>query len=536
VAAYFGGKPFTMQRENAAEHTLPDETVTLAETLRAANFRTWAFTANAVIGTLPGFNQGFDEYHFVSSPQVLNSSIRDITDAIKRDYRHSSDREFIYVHTMDAHYPYRPPAPYGPMFVREGYSGPAVIEGAPVVDKERTPAASNLPYWDPHSWIDDPAIAYLSDLYDACVRFSDSQLENLLAALDFDPETDLLIVTADHGEQFYELGWWSHFETLTPMETHVPLIIHGNGYAPRTVDGCVGLADLYPTILDLYDLPAPPDLFGHSLVEVLEGRNVPEHPVYAENSPKAGLSVAVTAGEYWYWMRLNRTQHEPWHAWPYEEYLFRYREDPGLQHNLVAQEPDVAAELNAKIREMNPRWAKFTRARIEGSDANVDRSENLMPGAMDALGGAGSVDAGSGPDGGWTVDTPARGFTCSIAGLKAGERYWFELPYTLESGGLRVVMNPVEYKRPGLGQVSYVWHRFLEAPAENEHFAVVVVPAADTIEFRLVFEPGTKGHIGKPELHALRADWVEHWPPPAEKWQYLENGEELERLKSLGYW
>jgi arylsulfatase len=535
VAGYFSGVPYSMIRQRAAEQGIPAETVTLAEALHDAGVRTLAYTSNAVLGNVEGFDQGFDEFRYIASPGKLVASIDEIIEDIESGYRRSGGREFIYVHTMDAHFPYRPPAPYGQMLATEPYAGKAVIEGKPVLDAQRTPATSSLPYWDPKGWVDAEAIRYLTELYDGCIRYTDARLAALLGAFDWDPETDVVILTADHGEQLYEKGWWSHFETLTPMEIRVPLIVNYAGFAARTIESSVSLLDLYPTLLELFGVPQPGQTTGRSLVSALRsGAELEPGLIYSENAPKAGLSVAVMTDELWYWMRLNRTQHEPWQVWPYEEYLFRFREDPLCANNLVAAAPEDADRLNGLLREFNPRWVAFTRDRIREPVDGVDLGENLLSEALALIGGNGRIFIGN--DEGWKADSPVPGVQAVATGIEPGERYLLLIPYTLTSGRIRVALSPAEFKRPGLGQVDYVWrHEIVTSGDASSLLSVVVVPVAETVEFRIVFDPGTRATVGDPELRRVVADWIEPWPEPADKWQDRDDTDELERLKALGY-
>jgi hypothetical protein len=62
----------------------------------------------------------------------------------------------------------------------------------------------------------------------------------------------LLVVTADHGEEFYEHGGLFHIGTLYDETTRVPLIIYRTGSAPKQVDSTATLYRVAPTILDFF--------------------------------------------------------------------------------------------------------------------------------------------------------------------------------------------------------------------------------------------------------------------------------------------
>jgi len=61
----------------------------------------------------------------------------------------------------------------------------------------------------------------------------------------------LLVVTADHGEEFREHGRVGHGSDVTREQIHVPLVIVDEGVTPGVHDGVTQHVDLVPTILSL---------------------------------------------------------------------------------------------------------------------------------------------------------------------------------------------------------------------------------------------------------------------------------------------
>lgn len=104
----------------------------------------------------------------------------------------------------------------------------------------------------PHAPYDKPERAYdfgdrLEDQYDEKLRYCDAHVGRLLAAVP--PET-IVIITADHGEEFGEHGGIGHGQTLHDEVIHVPLIIRWPGHEPRVETGLVGLDRIAPALLD----------------------------------------------------------------------------------------------------------------------------------------------------------------------------------------------------------------------------------------------------------------------------------------------
>lgn len=108
--------------------------------------------------------------------------------------------------------------------------------------------------------------------YLACISFSDHQVGKVLDALDNSPYRNNTIIAlwSDHG---YHMGEKNTFQkhSLWERASHVPLLIAGPGVARgQHCDRIVSLLDMYPTLLDMCDLPANPANEGRSLVPLLE--------------------------------------------------------------------------------------------------------------------------------------------------------------------------------------------------------------------------------------------------------------------------
>ena len=65
------------------------------------------------------------------------------------------------------------------------------------------------------------------------------------------PDDTLLIITADHGEEFGEHGQYSHHsDKYIPELTHVPLVISGPGIIPQTITEKVTTMSIATTIIE----------------------------------------------------------------------------------------------------------------------------------------------------------------------------------------------------------------------------------------------------------------------------------------------
>src|SRR5207245_5056344 len=81
----------------------------------------------------------------------------------------------------------------------------------------------------------------------------------------------IVVVTADHGEEFHEHGGAYHGSSLYDEQVRVPLFFVVRGLAARRVGPPVDLVDLAPTILGLLRVEAPGRMRGHDLRPLLAG-------------------------------------------------------------------------------------------------------------------------------------------------------------------------------------------------------------------------------------------------------------------------
>lgn len=158
---------------------------------------------------------------------------------------------FAFLNLYDAHRPYLPPAPFDTLFQTPG------VPKVPRIAREHAD--------EPR----DPRRARgAEDAYDSAIAALDAALGGLFRELEARGAlaNTIVIVTADHGEEFLEHGVWDHGNTLYLTAVHVPLLIFtpdGDG-AGTTVTAPVALTDLPATIMELAGLPG--DAFpGRSL-------------------------------------------------------------------------------------------------------------------------------------------------------------------------------------------------------------------------------------------------------------------------------
>jgi len=181
--------------------------------------------------------------------------------------------------------------------------------------------------------------------YDEMVLYADAAVSDYLDWLQRTGRLEhaIVVITSDHGESF-EHGTFLHGgPTLYEGMIRVPLLIHLPGQKEGARITQVGEeADLLPTLLDLVGRTAPSWTDGVSLKPAIEGRILPERYVYSMNLESARIfdlisngTVSIRDENFKYVVRLAL----------HEESLYRYREDPLEEHNLIASNPEIAARF-----------------------------------------------------------------------------------------------------------------------------------------------------------------------------------------------
>jgi arylsulfatase A-like enzyme len=273
VASLFTGLHPERHRNNPFGAALSPDLDTLAETVRAAGWRTAAISFNPGIRSELAYDQGFDEFdEFLGR----SADYPDTEEMVARVgawlERRPEGPFFLYLQPMNVHGPYRVPKEHQGVLLGRPPSREFRYYQGYMHDILRNGKVELRPQV-PKSYVES-----LVDKYDTAVRYTTDQLDLLFTMLDrADLFRDaLIIVTADHGEELFDHGGFSHGYTLHREVLHVPLYIKLPGQTEGGVEGSAAtLMDIMPTILDVLDIPVDRDFDGRSLLPLLEGRAEP---------------------------------------------------------------------------------------------------------------------------------------------------------------------------------------------------------------------------------------------------------------------
>ncbi|KAB2958319.1 MAG: sulfatase [Thermoanaerobaculia bacterium] len=333
----------------------------LAEEMKQLGYQTHAVVANAALARDFYFDQGFDTYIETwevapREPGLDPTGAEAVTDLAEATVdRMSEDRPFfLWVHYVDPHEPYTPPAPFDDLFQGDEHSG-APVE-VPVSRRNTRQSWNGIGRKQVIEGRTD--LPFYVARYDAEIRYVDGEIARLLEALRRRGFYDrmLTVMTSDHGESLGEHNYWfDHgmfgFQTCL----HVPLVVRFPGLARAGVDAApVELVDLAPTILEIAGkrLREGGWMRGRSLLPRLRGEAPPARPVaFAEAgySSRDGWIRVATDGRFTLHRLLDRADRRRVAHADVEYALFDLAADPGETRDVAGLHAVDLARLRAAL-------------------------------------------------------------------------------------------------------------------------------------------------------------------------------------------
>ncbi len=331
--------------------SLKDRLVTVAELLQAEGFRTAAIGRNSNLAASFGFDQGFDFFRmYLGSGETINPSVgsrvldslglgltRPSTDQlsisaaqwIRRNHRRPF---FFWLHIFDPHAPYAPPRRWLEEETHEdGFTSfddlSKVRQGTRVLrapDKRRVKA-----------------------LYDAEVRYVDRAVGELLGTMKelriYD--SSLVVLSSDHGEEFFEHGGMSHGHTLYDELLRVPLLVKLPFSRPTgDVEVDVSTESVTPTILDVAGVEADAGIFS-----------APSLSPLWDGSASSGWKVPILSSGLLHFENRVSFVHDGWKYIRFDESgaeeLYRLDLDPGERRSVVGEDEEMLQDARSALSE-----------------------------------------------------------------------------------------------------------------------------------------------------------------------------------------
>jgi arylsulfatase A-like enzyme len=209
------------------------------------------------------------------------------------------------------------------------------------------------------------------DRYDSEIALADDGIGEIVAAVRATRPNTVIIVTADHGEEFGEHHGRYHGTTVYEEQVRVPLVVVTPGLAGgRRIEAPVQTIDILPTVLSALDIPRPPRIrgndLGHWLASAHEkgvgGLDRAEPPLPPSLGPPPAFAETdeqvLLADAAW---RLVCTRRAAACA------LYNLELDPGETRDLSREHGDRLASMKAALHRM-----EAAHGRYEGAGAGAD--------------------------------------------------------------------------------------------------------------------------------------------------------------------
>lgn len=252
-------------RSNDHGDVLADEATTLAEILSQAGYATHGISFNQEVTRKLGYAQGFDVFDDFLGEVIDYPDIQVMTRRVDRWLAtEPAEPYFLYLQPMSVHGPYRVPKSRQSTLLGRAPSRAFEYYGRDLMSPLMRRGKLKL-----RAGMTPEIFESLVDQYDVAVRYSMEEIAQMLAAIEQAGrmENTIVILTADHGEELFDHGGFSHGFTLHREVLHVPLYVSLPGQtSAATVDRAVSILDIVPTVLARLDLSAPEGLTGVDLL------------------------------------------------------------------------------------------------------------------------------------------------------------------------------------------------------------------------------------------------------------------------------
>jgi arylsulfatase A-like enzyme len=331
---------------------LPSEYLTAAQMLRRHGYRAFGIignplAGNPVLGLARGYEECIQVYELpkrkaVRAPKkgrrLLTTQPGDVNNEVFRLLPKLGARGvFAYIHYMQPHKPYDPPAEY--------------LEGLEAEDERGRPRKgrswfkldSALVTANRTGRASPSTIAELEARYRGNLRYVDAAVGALIDQLEREGWYDdsMIVLMADHGDAFFKHARFGHNTTLYDDMIRIPFMIKfpsKDGIGPRRLANPTESIDLLPTLFDYLGLPIPEQLEGDSLWPLIQGRvRQLDGPEVVVATKRRDLH-AIRLGDHKYIRHVQGT-----------EELYDLRADPDEQRNRIDEEPETARSLRQKL-------------------------------------------------------------------------------------------------------------------------------------------------------------------------------------------
>lgn len=344
-----------------------NKNIMLTEILKSAGFHTAGFIGSFALDSRFYFSQGFDYYDesyekFVGTARRTQNerSAQSVTDATMRylEQKAVPSKLFLFVHYFDPHKPFEPPPPYNTLYHLEE-TGKTSNSTLAHYSCKSTLSKTD---WELSK---EAALHYAGE-----ISYMDHHIGRLITYLKEKGILDdaLLVVTSDHGENFWEHMPYFHHGTATYQTTMhgVCLIRLPNGkQGGSRMEQLISSIDITPTVLHYLNLPVPDGIDGRILDLTSTMQPSDDYALYGQATLTRPWKVpVVTTG----WPHTNKSRciregHFKYIQTPFAdtEEFYDLSRDPYEQHNLLKSPTPEITILANKLKVKLELWVSSAR-------------------------------------------------------------------------------------------------------------------------------------------------------------------------------
>ena len=324
----------------------------ISEVLNKSGITTAGFHSNPYLCDYFGWNRGWDVFYDsmqdeVSDkiPYIKGDGINHKVDQWLSSYTKNDNYRpfFLWTHYMDIHEPYVPAKEY-------------LDKVDPPIDLSEDEMLNLFKEVILKRDISNQKIVkLLKKLYDAEVRETDDYVKEYFKILEkYDILKDsVVIITADHGDEFGEHGGLSHDGKMYSEIINIPLFIYSNSNNHTQSEACdklVSHIDISPTIIYLFGLEPLKAFKGHSLFPL---ENYPQKGIYGEAIGKTSSHEKETDKPIYFYQEddLKIIYREDDQSWE----MYDLNRDPQELNNLINTSLK-SKEMKKKLMPQINRW------------------------------------------------------------------------------------------------------------------------------------------------------------------------------------
>ncbi len=217
------------------------------------------------------------------------------------------------------------------------------------------------------------------DRYDSEVRFADETVGALVRAYRAKRPNAVVILTADHGEEFGEHGGHYHGTSVYEEQVRVPLLFSAPGaLEARRVSEPVQTIDILPTVLTALDIPKPPRIRGRDFGPLLAKKRGEETGLALAETDEQTLlaegSLRLVCAR-----RLGACK------------LFELTSDPGEYRDVSNDKPSELSAMRTRLKELGSSHGRYEQnglraegkgwppAILRGISGDGDAAEEIAP-------------------------------------------------------------------------------------------------------------------------------------------------------------